>query len=172
VSAACDGVDREKPMREKVVAYITHGDCLLVFTHVDFPGAGVQVPVGTIEPGEPPEEAVLREAFEETGLADLGLVRALGIQDRRFIRGTIGHFHRRHYFHLRAHGAVPERWRHLECDPCTGGGEPIAFELYWVRLPDQVPELAGDLGAFLPDLTPDGAALGAGSDAGRDVASR
>jgi 8-oxo-dGTP pyrophosphatase MutT (NUDIX family) len=151
------GEAREKPMREKVVAYVTHGDRLLVFTHLDFPDAGVQVPVGTIEPGEQPAETVLREACEETGLCDLEIRACLGVQDRRFVRDGIGHHHRRHYYHLIASGTVADRWRHLESHPSSGGPDPIAFDLYWVRVPDGVPELAGDLGVFLGDLS-----LGAG----------
>ena len=57
--------------RNKVYAYITRGDHLLVFRHVDFPEAGIQIPGGTLEDGEEPDEAVLREAFEETGLEEL-----------------------------------------------------------------------------------------------------
>lgn len=58
---------------EKVVCYVTHQDRLLVFTHLDVPltVAGVQVPAGTIEPGETPRQAALREVREETGLTDL-----------------------------------------------------------------------------------------------------
>ena len=53
---------------KKVVAYITRGDELLVFTHRDSPEAGVQVPAGTVEEGETLDAAVLREVHEETGL--------------------------------------------------------------------------------------------------------
>ena len=45
----------------KVLAYVTRGDRLLVFKHRDFPEAGLQVPAGTIEEGESPHDAVLRE---------------------------------------------------------------------------------------------------------------
>ena len=62
----------------KVFAYITHGNQLLVFSHPDFPEAGIQVPAGTIEEGETAEAAVMREAFEETGLANLKRIRMLG----------------------------------------------------------------------------------------------
>ena len=51
---------------------------LLVFRH-DNPAAGVQVPAGTVDPGEPPDRAVLREAWEESGLAALRIVRPLGL---------------------------------------------------------------------------------------------
>ena len=53
----------------KVLAYVVRGDDLLVFRHADFPTAGLQVPAGTVEPGEPPVEAVLREVREESGMA-------------------------------------------------------------------------------------------------------
>jgi 8-oxo-dGTP pyrophosphatase MutT (NUDIX family) len=68
-----------QPEIGKVTAFITrdgaHGRELLVFTH---PDAGIQVPAGTMEHGETPEIAVLREAFEETGLTDLRIVADLG----------------------------------------------------------------------------------------------
>jgi 8-oxo-dGTP pyrophosphatase MutT (NUDIX family) len=67
---------------DKVTAFITRegaaGRELLVFAHEN-PAAGVQVPAGTVEPGEPPAQAVLREAWEETGLPALRIVRPLGL---------------------------------------------------------------------------------------------
>jgi 8-oxo-dGTP pyrophosphatase MutT (NUDIX family) len=64
----------------KVTAFVTReserGRELLVFRH---PSAGVQLPAGTVEPGETPEEAVLRELSEETGLTDVEIVRPLGL---------------------------------------------------------------------------------------------
>jgi 8-oxo-dGTP pyrophosphatase MutT (NUDIX family) len=66
----------------KVTAFITRpgpaGEELLLFQH---PYAGVQIPAGTVEPGETPEQAVLREAWEETGLEGLQILRSLGWQD-------------------------------------------------------------------------------------------
>lgn len=57
---------------EKVTAFITRhavgGEELLLFAH---PFAGNQIPAGTVEVGETPETAVLREAAEETGLTQL-----------------------------------------------------------------------------------------------------
>src|SRR5215207_5415661 len=52
---------------DKAFAYITSRRGLLVFTHADFPDAGVQVPAGTIRQGERPDLAAVREVFEETG---------------------------------------------------------------------------------------------------------
>lgn len=44
----------------KAFAYITQGNSLLIFEHEDAPEAGIQVPAGSIEAGETPEEAALR----------------------------------------------------------------------------------------------------------------
>jgi 8-oxo-dGTP pyrophosphatase MutT (NUDIX family) len=69
---------------EKVTAFVTRpsdeGLALLLFEH---PYAGIQIPAGTVEHGESPEAAVLREAAEETGLRMLTIRRALGHHDER-----------------------------------------------------------------------------------------
>jgi 8-oxo-dGTP pyrophosphatase MutT (NUDIX family) len=69
---------------EKVTAFVTRpsaeGLDLLLFEH---PYAGIQIPAGTVERGESPEAAALREAAEETGLATLTIQRALGHRDER-----------------------------------------------------------------------------------------
>src|SRR5690349_4573833 len=90
-------------VRDKVYAYITQGEQLLVFRHVDFPDAGIQVPGGTVQPGEPLREAVLREAFEETGLADLEIIAELGdTWPAMDGSGRVGELHHRNFFHLRS----------------------------------------------------------------------
>jgi 8-oxo-dGTP pyrophosphatase MutT (NUDIX family) len=75
--------------QRKVTSFVTRGDGpereLLVFWHA---GSGVQVPAGTVEPGEPFDEAAIREAGEETGLAGLELVRPLGVQAIDLPAGT------------------------------------------------------------------------------------
>jgi 8-oxo-dGTP pyrophosphatase MutT (NUDIX family) len=51
---------------------------LLLFEH---PNAGIQIPAGTMEEGEVPEESALREAGEESGLSQLELVNYIGSMD-------------------------------------------------------------------------------------------
>lgn len=63
----------------KVLAYVTQNDRLLVFVHRHSPEAGLQVPAGTIRDGEAPEVAVIREAAEETGVPDLRIRARLGV---------------------------------------------------------------------------------------------
>ena len=62
----------------KVTAFITRGTDLLLIAH---PHAGNQLPAGTVERGESPEAAVLREAFEETGLTITSTPIYLGTQE-------------------------------------------------------------------------------------------
>lgn len=70
----------QKITKEKVVCYIVKDKKVLVFRHVDFSyeEVGIQVPAGSIKPGETPEEAALREAREETGLDNFRIVEKLG----------------------------------------------------------------------------------------------
>jgi 8-oxo-dGTP diphosphatase len=125
--------------RHKVLVYITHGDRLLVFREPDSPEAGIQVPGGTVGEGEEPAAAAMREAFEETGLPDLELRASLG-EFEHYVP-ECEEIWRRHVYHLTCQGQPPARWRHQETDPSYGGPGPITFELFWVRLPDEVPPL-------------------------------
>ena len=62
----------------KVTAYPACSGRIVVFTQTDFPEVSVQVPSGTVDTGENLEEAVLREAYEETGLLNLKIEAFLG----------------------------------------------------------------------------------------------
>ena len=101
-------------IRHRAYAYITNGRRLLLFTHPESPGAGVQVPAGTIEPGESPKHAVMREAREETGLAGLKYERLLA-QDTRDMRDYgLDERQYRWFFHLTLEGRPKQSWRHGE----------------------------------------------------------
>ncbi|MFI7215312.1 NUDIX domain-containing protein [Micromonospora maritima] len=120
---------------QKVVAYIVREGRLLVFVHADdegFDESGLQVPAGTVRAGEPPEQAVLREASEETGLHGLRIERYLGAAEWD-MRPYADAVHVRHFFHLSV-GAVdvPDRW--IAEERGDGGAEPVRFELYWLPL--------------------------------------
>ena len=142
------GVFRSMP--EKVFAYITSSAGLLILRHPHHPEAGLQVPAGTVEPGESLEAAVMREAREETGLSGLKVVRYLG--DTVFDASPWGGApaQRRHFFHLRLLSDAPTRWLHNETD--GGNTAPILFELYWALLPGGLPPLIAGHDEMLPAL--------------------
>jgi 8-oxo-dGTP pyrophosphatase MutT (NUDIX family) len=117
---------------EKVYSYINQRERLLVFRHVDFPEAGIQVPGGTMDAGETPEAAVLREAGEETGLGDLVVKAFLGRDEFLDSSTNPGKILVRHFFHLGSPHEIPETWQHYENDPSDGSPGPILFEFYWL----------------------------------------
>jgi 8-oxo-dGTP diphosphatase len=141
--------------KHKAFAYITSGTTsgtrLLLLAHPNQPEAGLQVPAGTMEAGETPEQAVLREAREETDLEHLILVELIGRQtyDARPWGGD--ELHDRWFFHLRCEQTTAERWRTTEESPSDGGG-PVAFELFWVPLDQTFPALIADHDRFIPEL--------------------
>lgn len=140
------------PVRRKAFAYITSGARLLVFTHPDFPEAGIQVPAGTMDPGENPADAALREATEETGLTDLQVKRWIGralFDARPYGRNE---FNDRWFFHLECGGVPPETWEHGELFPSDGSPGPILFRFFWVDLASDLPVLIAGHDRFIPEL--------------------
>ena len=131
---------------------MTWRDRLLVFRQPDSPEAGVQVPGGTVEPGERLTAAVLRETREETGLDALVLRGYLGLREQDMRAWGAARVDRRHFYHLSLESRAPERWRHLEQHRSDGEPDPIAFELFWVRLPDAVPPMIAGMDALLRAL--------------------
>ncbi|MDP4501254.1 NUDIX hydrolase [Nonomuraea turcica] len=122
-----------KAIRDKALCYIVRDGRLLVFRHVDygFEEVGIQVPAGTVKPGEEPEQAALREAREETGLRDFTVVRKLGTYEYD-ITPYRPEIHRCHVFQLALHQETPDRWASQEEN--DGLGEPIRFECFWIPL--------------------------------------
>ncbi|SCL50661.1 NUDIX hydrolase [Micromonospora chersina] len=123
----------EKVITNKVLCYVVREGHLLVFRHSDFSyeEVGIQVPGGSVRPGEDPADAALREAREETGLTGLSVVRKLGeveydISPLRF------EIQRRHVFELTLRGATPERWASQEDH--DGEQQLTRFECFWIPL--------------------------------------
>lgn len=98
---------------EKVTAFITreqdHTTELLLFRH---PHAGIQLPAGTVEEGEPHADAALREAQEETGLTALKFRHYIGMQET----------------------VLPED-RAVVLHPTTVFSRPDAGSFAWARIP-------------------------------------
>jgi 8-oxo-dGTP pyrophosphatase MutT (NUDIX family) len=129
---------------QKVVIYVIHRGNLLVFEHPDAPEAGLQVPAGSVRPGEDLDAAARREVREETGIP-ARTVRLLGTA--RYDMGAYGRneVHDRFFYvaELPRSRRFDRRWKHSETH--DGIGEPDVFELYW--LPLDTPGLATKLEA-------------------------
>ncbi|MEQ7125892.1 NUDIX domain-containing protein [Actinopolymorpha sp. B11F2] len=132
------------PTVKKVSAFITHGDQLLVFRKPHHPGTGTQVPAGTIEPGETPEDAVLREAWEESGLTGFHLCGLLDHQVVDMRAYGCDELHDRWYFHLLSPSTVQRAWRHGESCPSSGAEEFIAFDFFWIDVDRAAHELRAE----------------------------
>ncbi len=132
-------------MTAKVIAYITRQrgseTQLLVFEHVDFPEAGVQVPKGTVEPGEAIEHAARREVCEETGLTQLDGLCYIGamIQPPLAVGGESEEWN---FFAMTVDGNVADEWIHHVGG--KGEDEGMRFHYFWLPLNPSL-ELAGRL---------------------------
>ncbi|MBW6424022.1 NUDIX domain-containing protein [Rhizobium sp. XQZ8] len=135
----------------KVLIYAVWQDRFLVFDEPDFPDQWLQVPGGTIEPGEAPDVAAAREFFEETELEVEVSLQRLMVHDYRFPKDGREICHRRHYFLLRLTGEYPASWIHLEEHSFDGGG-PIRFRFSWMSLDEAARRLGGGMGDALPLL--------------------
>ncbi|MFC0030091.1 NUDIX domain-containing protein [Micromonospora chaiyaphumensis] len=126
-------ITAEKVITNKVLCYVVREGHLLVFRHTDFSyeEVGIQVPGGSVRPGEDQADAALREAREETGLTGFSVVRKLGEveYDISPLRFEIQH---RHVFELALLGVTPERWASQE--EHDGEQEPTRFECFWIPL--------------------------------------
>ncbi|OLZ39623.1 DNA mismatch repair protein MutT [Natrinema saccharevitans] len=142
----------------KACAYITRGSSeLLVF---EGPGHdGLQIPKGTLEPGESPQEALFREVREESGLGTLNGAQHL-TTDVWTRRESPPKRYVRHFFHATVY-EPRDRWTHAVTD---GGAEHGAeFEFRWVR-PATAGEFALELDEYV-DLLPVAAGTGPASSA-------
>lgn len=137
-------------VKHKAFAYITRQNQLLVFEHPHAPEAGIQVPAGTIQPNESPEQAVMREAFEETGLTSLTLRAFLGETQRDMSDVGKAEIHHRYFYHLTCEQETPDTWEHYE-HYASDGSEPIVFRFFWVEL-SALPEFIAGHGEMLDKL--------------------
>lgn len=105
---------------------------LLVFDHPE--DGGMQLPKGTVEPGETPDAAVRRELLEESGIAYDGALQPLGTMDRECEAGVEGNVHRHaqlwHVYLMRTDGALPETFEHVACGSPEEDG--LVFRFRWL----------------------------------------
>jgi ADP-ribose pyrophosphatase YjhB (NUDIX family) len=109
----------------KVTSFVTRlgsdGPEVCVFAH---PLAGVQFPAGTLLPDEDPCDGARREAYEETGLDGLALVRQVATVPARLPGAGL-----RHLIHFTTDRPTPDEWWVVTPD---GGG--LCWRCHWLPL--------------------------------------
>jgi 8-oxo-dGTP pyrophosphatase MutT (NUDIX family) len=119
-------------MKQKVLAYVVRrrgsGWQLAVFEHANVSEAGVQVPAGTVEAGEPLEAALWRELLEESGLRAPSVALVCKLPEAR--EPELDQI--RHVYLLKDVGGLPNDWVTV----VAGDGEDrgIVFDYYWVDI--------------------------------------
>ena len=137
-------------MQQKVLAYVTRsattGWQLLVFEHEHQAEAGVQVPAGTVEAGEPIEAALWRELLEESGLhaPQVALVAKLAEAPEP------GWDLVRHVYLLQGTAELPERWTAFVGG--HGGDRGMQFNYCWVEITPGL-RLAGNQHRWLAQIS-------------------
>ncbi|MHA7776222.1 NUDIX hydrolase [Roseibium sp. M-1] len=129
----------------KAYVYLTCGTDLLVFNEPDTPWLGLQVPGGTIDPGESFLHGAMREFAEETGLELDAAFDQFSAQNIPFEtippvgqyrphpdRPLLGRHIRRNY-HVRLGNRPRDEWEHFEMHP-SSGGVPIRYRFFWIDL--------------------------------------
>jgi 8-oxo-dGTP pyrophosphatase MutT (NUDIX family) len=137
----------------KVLAYVIRERDgrreLLVFDRREKPGASVEVPAGTIDPGESPEAAARRELFEESGVTADPAAR---IDVYEWEHPENGRWHRRHVYEFAAPANLPEHWHHV----VSAGEDEIGqtFACHWLAVEEAEKRLVFDQGRSLNRLNP------------------
>jgi 8-oxo-dGTP pyrophosphatase MutT (NUDIX family) len=123
----------DKQTVQKALAYVVHDGKLLAFRHVDYSyeEVGLQAPGGTIEQGETPEVAVLRELKEETGYDCFDIVKKLGVTTYDITPHRY-EIQERHIFLVQPTAPLPERWMSYETH--DDGRPPTTFENFWLPI--------------------------------------
>ncbi|MEX3922373.1 NUDIX domain-containing protein, partial [Paraburkholderia sp. BR10872] len=98
---------------------------LLVYSNV--PGVKLRLPGGNIDSGETEEEALFREILEESGLADLEMVKKLGTP--KYYKEIIDSNVERHDFLMVSREILPEDWEYIGTG--KGGDQGNTFKFQW-----------------------------------------
>ncbi|WP_281657804.1 NUDIX domain-containing protein [Halobacillus sp. Cin3] len=124
----------------KVYGYITRfykeKPQVLVFQH-SVPEAGIQIPKGTVNPGEDPLHAVVREMVEETGLTSVYVEKLLAVDKWM---NTDSKQHKRYFYQLNT-TELKDNWAH---HPIGGREERgLTFHFFWISSEEEVSLIRG-----------------------------
>jgi len=145
------GKQDEATLTQKAYVYILRRQHLLVFREKVHKDSGVQVPGGTLDPGETPETGARREVTEETGRIDLVIDGYLGSHIWNYQWRHVTGRYRRHFYFGHFENPVPETWKHWEMTP-SDGGPPFQMRFYWVPFVTARPRLDHGYGIQLAQL--------------------
>ncbi len=133
--------ERARVIEKAVAAVVRRAEGrreLLVFRH---PLAGVQIPKGTMEPGETIAEAALRELEEESGLALACTPDHIGTWERvlasRIEGDGMPRVHPWHVCLMDAPPGLPESWSH--CATGSPEEEGLIFDYRWLAIDAALP---------------------------------
>ena len=112
--------------RQKSFSYVVRasqaGSELLVFVSLE--ELGLEVPKGSVQPGETPAQAAVREIWEESGLIGLILIRELGV--------TLWQDEEQHFYLFKTDQALPDQFEHV----VTGqdGDRGMRYQYRWIKV--------------------------------------
>ncbi len=115
---------------------------VLVFAHRGIPSAGLQLPGGSLEPGEEPIVGAMRELEEESGLK-LAVEGPIEVYD--WVNPEGGRTHRRHIFRAASPTELPDAWSispRGENEEAKG----FIFDFFWLSLAQAARDLTADQG--------------------------
>lgn len=134
---------------KKVLAYVTRFKNneleVLVFEHVHFPEAGIQVPAGTLQANESPEAGALRETEEEVGLKFANTKKYLG--EFEYHHRDREELHLRNVFEIKADLSIEDSWIHTV--KSHDEDDHLQFKCYWLPLNVAQKTLAAEQGNYL-----------------------
>jgi len=143
-------------VQKKVTAFIVRPSRagfneLLVHSFAADPSLPMRLPGGGIQEQETPEQALMRELREETGLEALHLVRKLGVQAyyKAYFEADV----ERHDFLLRSLIDLPDQWEHRVGG--NGGDAGAVFRFHWLN-PQALTNIDEEHRRFItPDYLPE-----------------
>ncbi|MDX2245838.1 MAG: NUDIX domain-containing protein [Bacteroidia bacterium] len=138
-------------MKNKVFGYITRMSGgmrqVLVYSNRHQPESGIQIPGGTVEPGEKEEETLYREIEEESGLVHLRFVGKLGktIHKKPLRKETW------HFFQVESLESPAHHWVHRVSS--FGKDDGNVYEFFWMPIAEAQKKLAKGQTDFLNQLS-------------------
>jgi ADP-ribose pyrophosphatase YjhB (NUDIX family) len=139
-------------MIPKVLAYIIRHNGkekdVLVFNRENEIDAQPEVPGGTIEEDEDPENAVRREVEEEIGILEIEIIRKIATAS--FFADWRNEWQERNVYIVKVNAELPEKWEHIIQAGMEDKGRKVI--IYWLPIDLAKDRLRWDQGQWLADV--------------------